>query len=481
MTPAEYESRLQDEVAQFVNDPYGFVMFAFPWGEPGGPLEKFDGPDDWQREQLQMIGEIFQNDPEANIQDATASGHGIGKSAETSWIALWAASTRPHLAGVVTANTQNQLRSKTWRELAVWHDRLINKHWFRWTATRFFHVDHEKTWGIDAVPWSEHNSEAFAGLHAKYVLIIYDEASAISDKIWEVTEGAMTTPRAMWFTFGNPTKNTGRFRECFGKQKHRWTNRQIDSRTCKMTNKAKLNEWLEDHGEDSDFFRVRVRGQFPRHGTGQLISAEDTTRAQDTELPLDAHTFFNIIIGVDVARFGSDETVITVRQGRKVLETRTFRGLNNIQVGSRAAEVHKAHGSAGTIMVDEAGLGAGVVDYLVTMGYPCIGVQAGAKAQEDKRFYNKRAECWYRMKEWFDGEVDIPKGDSVLADQCSALEYEYDLKERIKLERKEDLKDRLPALGSPDRADALSLTFAELTMPGMVNDSFEPEGEEYDY
>ena len=481
MTPAEYENRLQDEIAQFVNDPYGFVMFAFPWGEPGGPLAEHDGPDDWQREQLMMIGETFAADPDATIQDATASGHGIGKSAETSWITLWAMSTRPHLAGVVTANTQNQLRSKTWRELAVWHERLINKHWFKWTATRFFHTDHEKTWGIDAVPWSEHNSEAFAGLHAKYVLIIYDEASAISDKIWEVTEGAMTTPRAMWFTFGNPTKNTGRFREAFGKFKHRWSNRQIDSRTCKMTNKAKLNEWLADHGEDSDFYRVRVRGQFPRHGTGQLISAEDVSRAQQNNLPLDSHTFFNIVIGVDVARFGADETVITVRQGRKILETIAYRGLNNIQVGGRAAEIYRNHGSIGSILVDEAGLGAGVVDYLQTMGYPVIGVQAGGAADDKVRFYNKRAECWYRMKEWIEGAADIPAGDSVLADQLAALEYEYDMKERVKLERKEDLKDRLPALGSPDRADSLSLTFAVIGVPTKVEESFEPEGEEYDY
>jgi len=281
----------------------------------------------------------------------------------------------------------------------------------------------------------------------------------------------------MWFVFGNPTKNTGRFRECFGKNKHRWTNRQIDARTCKMTNKAKLQEWLDDHGEDSDFFRVRARGEFPRHGTSQLISGEDVTRARQTTLDMDEYAFFNITIGVDVARFGGDETVIIVRQGRKVLEQKFFSGLNNIQVGSRAIEVFRRHGSSGVIMVDGVGLGAGVVDYLKTMGYPVVDVIGGSRAEEDKQFYNKRAESWYRMKEWFEGTVDIPD-DPVLADQCAALEYEYDMKERIKLERKEDLKDRLPSIGSPDRADALALTFAEIVIPGRIMESFEPE-EEY--
>lgn len=396
-------------------------------------------------------------------------------SAEVAWILLWACSTRPHIAGWVTANTQAQLKSKTWRELAVWHKRAVNAHWFQWTATRFHHVDHPETWGIDALPWTEHNSESFAGLHAKYVLMIMDEASAIADKIWEVAEGAMTTPRAMWFCFGNPTKTTGRFRECFGKYKHRWRGRQIDSRTCKMTNKVKINEWLEDHGEDSDFFRVRVRGQFPRLSTQQLVSSEHVEEARKRDLQIDAYIYQPLVMGVDVARFGSDESVITIRQGRKVWPQKLYHGLNNIQLAARVAEVYRGLDGPATILVDEVGVGAGVVDYLMSMGYPVIGVNAGAKAEDDKKYYNKRSEMWCRMRDWFEGSGDIPD-DPILSDQITALEYQYDLKERIKLERKEDLRDRLPELGSPDRADSLALTFAEIVAPVREDDSFEPEG-----
>lgn len=466
-----------EQVEHFVYDPLGYVLWAFDWGE--GELEGADGPDEWQSEQLHRIGEAFLEDPEATIQEAVASGHGIGKSAQVSWIILWAMSTRPHLAGWVTANTQAQLKSKTWRELSVWHQRARNGGWFQWTATRFFHVEHPTTWGMDAIPWSEHNSEAFAGLHAKHVLILMDEASAIADKIWEVSEGAMTTPRAIWLAYGNPTKNTGRFRECFGKQRHRWSTRQIDSRGCKMTNKVKLQEWVEDHGEDSDFVRVRVKGEFPRFGTNQLIAADDVDRARRKRLGVDQHIHFSKVMGVDVARFGSDETVITIRQGRKVYPQKAFRGLNNIQVASRAAAIAQDEGVT-AILVDEAGLGSGVVDYLVTIGAPVIGVQAGGKAEDDQRHYNKRAECWWRMKEWVEGEVDLPD-DPALAEQMTALEYEYDLKQRIKLERKEDLKTRLPGLGSPDRADSLSLTFAERVAAKTMTGSYEPEPEPEDY
>ncbi|MDT8364301.1 MAG: terminase [Nitrosomonas sp.] len=472
MRQSDYETALTEKIGEFFHDPLGYVLFAFPWGEPGTELADFpDGPDVWQREQLNEVGNRFQADPMATIQEAISSGHGIGKSAEVSWIILWAMSTRPHLAGWVTANTQTQLKSKTWRELSIWHKRAINQHWFRWAATRFFHVDHPETWGMDAIPWTEHNSEAFAGLHAKYVLIIMDEASAIADIIWEVSEGAMTTPRAMWFCFGNPTRNTGRFRECFGKYKHRWTGRKIDSRTARMTNKKKIAEWQVDHGEDSDFFKVRVRGEFPAAGSNQLISSGAVGLARKTELIEDEYIFQPVLIGVDVARFGDDETVISVRQGRKQIKQLVFRELDNIQVAMRAAEEYRNYGEA-TLFVDEVGLGAGVVDYLKNMRYPVVGVNAGRQASEKDKFYNLRAEMWFRLKEWVESGADIVD-DPDLAEQLAGVEYDYTPKEQVRMEKKEDMKSR--GMSSPDRADALALTFAQIVAPNAQLSSFEPD------
>jgi len=462
----DFELALATDIASFYDDPFGYVMYAFPWGAG-------EGPDKWQREALESIGSAVHDDPEGfRIQSATASGHGAGKSSLTAWIILWAMSTRPHLAGWVTANTQTQLKSKTWRELAVWHNKSINKHWFDWTATRFRHVQHPETWGIDAIPWSEHNAEAFAGLHAEHVLMIMDEASAVADKIWEVAEGAMTTPRSMWLTFGNPTRNTGRFRECFGRFAHRWTTAQIDTRTCKMADQAKIQEWVDDHGEDSDFVRVRVRGEFPRQASNQLISSESVAQARKANMALDEFSLHPIVVGVDVARFGADETVICIRQGRKMLEQLTYRGLDNMQVGARAAAIYRALPNVAALFVDEVGLGAGVVDYLRTAGYPVIGVNAGSKASDDKLYFNKRAEIWCRMRDWLDAGADIID-DPALGEQLTAPEYSYTPKEQIRIEKKEDMKAR--GLGSPDRADALALTFAEIVHFGSHEQSFEPD------
>ena len=202
-------------------DPLAFVMGAFPWGEKDTRLEKFpDGPEPWQREILKLIKDGLVDVNKA-IQLAVASGHGIGKTALVSWIILWAISTKPDSRGVVTANTETQLKTKTWAELGKWFHMFIAKDFFSLTATALFAKDsaHERTWRIDMVPWSERNTEAFAGLHNKErrILVVFDEASAIPDVIWETTEGALTDANTeiIWCVFGNPTRNTGRFRECF--------------------------------------------------------------------------------------------------------------------------------------------------------------------------------------------------------------------------------------------------------------------------
>lgn len=483
LSDAEYEAELAEMVGQFYDDPYGFVMWAFPWGEgelkdivPGYP----DEPDDWQAAQLIRVGDAIAERPmDYVIREAVASGHGIGKTAETAWLILWAMSTRPHLSGVITANTTNQLSTKTWRELALWQKRCLTGHWFTWTATRFFHREHPETWFMNAVPNTEHNSEAFAGLHATHSMMIYDEASGIPDVIWEVSEGAMTDPRAMWFAFGNPTKNTGRFKDCFDRDRHRWTLTQVDSRSCKMTNKKELAEWEATYGEDSDFFRVRVRGQFPRLGVQQFISTEDVSQAMQRELELEAYFALPIVIGVDVARYGDDKTVISIRQGRKLLEQYKWRELNTMEVAERTATLIREF-KPQACFVDGVGVGAGVVDRLRQLNYEVIEVNGGNRADDYETFYNKRAEMWSRMRDWLRDGASIPS-DIDLRESLIGLEFGFDDKERIRLERKADMKKR--GLESPDEGDSLAMTFAEIL--GDVtqqyfepDDSFEPE--EYD-
>lgn len=471
MTESEYEAGMAEDMARFYDDPVGYVYYAFDWGR--GELADFDGPDVWQVDFMNAVAAKLRANPDSNVREATASGHGIGKTAATAWLVLWAMSTRPHLSGVVTANTMSQLSTKTWRELALWHKRAINRHWFKWSATKFWHVKHPETWFVSAEPNTEHNSEAFAGRHAKYKIIIFDEASAIPDKIWEVTEGAMTDPRSIWCVFGNPTKNTGRFKDCFEHDAARWGSRHIDSRTAKMTDKSELEEWIKAYGIDSDFVRVRILGLFPRFGAMQFISTEAVDKAMLGEVPFEAWCLVPVVLGVDVARYGDDKSCIAVRQGRKLHEIRKFRELNTMQLAAEVVACMKDYGGVAATFVDGVGVGAGVVDRLQMLGHAVIEVNGGETAFEEVTYYNKTAEMWDRMRKWLVGG-DLPAKDSELRLALIGREYYFDDKERIRLERKRDMKKR--GLASPDEADALCHTFAE-ELGDLVRNSVEPEDE----
>ena len=475
MNAPDLETELLSDIANFSHDPLGFVLYAFHWGE--GELSNDAGPRQWQIDALKDIGDKLKAgtiDVQQAIQIATASGHGIGKSALVSWIILWGMSTYEDTRGVVTANTDTQLRTKTWAEVAKWYRMLICRHWFELTATALFSIDvaHEKTWRLDVVPWSERNTEAFAGLHnlGKRILLIFDEASAIPDLIWEVAEGALTDENTeiIWCCFGNPTRNVGRFFECFGRFRHRWINRQIDSRTVDGTNKQQIDKWIDDYGEDSDFVRVRVRGIFPRTSTLQFIGRDVVDSAMERTPPIIKGE--TACVGVDVARFGSDQSVIRTRIGRdatgfvpirmREVDTMTLAGLVAQHVNRL-----KALSLRVVIFVDGGGVGGGVVDRLMSLGYDVIEVQFGGKASDPKTYMNKRAEMWGLMKEWLlIGSIDK---DDALATDLTSVEYGFTSKDQIQLERKEDMRKR--GIASPDDGDALALTFAFPVPPPVQN------------
>ena len=477
MSKSSADVDLAAKIGLFSRDPLGFVLYAFPWGE--GALSEYpNGPDAWQREVLEEIRERLNVGDDAGtvIREAVASGHGVGKSALVAWIILWAVSTCPDTRGVVTANTENQLKGKTWAELAKWHRLCLCGYWFDCAATALISAQagHGKTWRVDMVAWSERNTEAFAGLHNKgrRVLLIFDEASAIPDAIWEVSEGALTDAgtEIIWCCFGNPTRNTGRFRECFGRYAHRWNTRRVDSRTAAMTDKSQLAQWVEDYGEDSDFVRVRVRGEFPRAGDRQFISSDIVHEARGRSLKPDLYNFAPRILGVDVARSGSDQSVIIRRQGLACLKQRKFRGLDTVTLAGMVAKECREWG-ADKIFVDGIGVGAGVVDALrqvYGLGPLVVDAVAGATALQPERFLNRRAEMWTAMRKWLAEGGAVPD-DAELAEQLCGLEYAGTVSGKLKLESKDDMKAR--GLTSPDCADALALTFyapVPVTPPGTA-------------
>ena len=451
------EIELTEMIGDMCNDPWQFVIDCFPWGEGELAGKK---PEQWQEDLLKRVRDGLVTVQDA-ILEAVASGHGVGKSACVSWLILWAISTFPDTRGVVTANTATQLMTKTWPELSKWHNLFIAKHWFEVTATSIFSTSpgHEKTWRIDAIPWSINNTEAFAGLHnqGKRVIIIFDEASAIHDKIYEVTDGATTDKdtEIFWFAFGNPTRNTGRFHAAFHKLKHRWTHNQVDSRAVTLSDKSKIKKWEEDYGVDSDWFKVRVKGEFPAVGDRQFISAALVDAARGKHLRTDQYDFAPVIISCDPAWTGGDEIVIYKRQGlASTMLGKYAKNDDDNAIAGYLAKFEDEHQADG-VFIDQ-GYGTGIYSAGKLMGRRWTLVSFAAESQ-DAGYLNKRAEMWFLMKKWLQQGGAIPD-DPVICEEIPGPEYTVRLDGKIVLESKQDMKDR--GLTSPNRADALALTFA---------------------
>ena len=455
------------------DDPLKFVMYLFPWGQKNTPLENFSGPRKWQREVLRDIGEhIKQNNGKIDfnvLRMAVSSGRGIGKSALVSWLVIWMLSTRIGSTTIVSANSETQLRSVTWAEITKWLALSLNSHWFEVSATRVMPakwltelVERDlkkgtRYWGVEGRLWSEENPDAYAGVHNfDGVMLIFDEASGISDAIWAVAAGFFTenTPNRFWMAFSNPRRNTGYFYEAFNAKRDFWRNKVVDARSVEGTDKAVYEQIIQEYGPDSVQAHVEVYGEFPSAGDDQFIPVylvDDATqrpRYKDASAP--------IIIGVDPARFGADATVIAVRQGRDLNLIKRYRGDDTMEIVGRVIEAIEEFNPT-LVVIDEGGLGAGIVDRLKEQRYRQVkGVNFGNKSTKPIMYGNKRAEMWGNMREWLK-TASVPT-DKLLKSDLTSPKVKPDSKGTIFLEGKKEMKAR--GLASPDAADAIAVTFA---------------------
>jgi hypothetical protein len=460
MNQAEFDRALAEDMARFYADPLGFVMFTFEWGK--GDLEGWDGPDTWQREFLTKLGNAIRNrKPGEVIKIATKTGKGPGKTALEAWLILWLNSTRPHFAGTATANTGDQLDTKLWRELSLWWQRAINKHWFQWTATRFFQVDHKDTWGIDALKWSEHKPDAFGGLHngGRGQAALVDEGSGVADSIYDVIDSTMTDEDSFIFVFGNPYRKRGRFYELFTRFAHRWITMSVDCRNAKAPNQSKIQADIEDWGLDSDYIRVNVLGEFPRQDADTLIPLPLIEAARSREAA-ECERYYPVW-GLDVARYGDDRTALCKRRHRRVEDVEAWRGLDTMQTAGR---VKNAYDEAATddkptmIVVDVIGVGAGVVDRLRELGLPVRALNVAEAPAVRAKFHRLRDEMYWRGREWFEG-LNVECTDMQVGAELGDVTYGYTSSGQIKVEPKDAIKERLGR--SPDVGESLLLSLME--------------------
>ena len=464
------EEELVDFIGTFYAVPLGFVLAAFPWGEPG-PLLNHTGPDKWQEEFLRALGEEVRANKFNGklavpaIRRAVSSGHGIGKSVMSAWLVWWIMSTRPHCQGTITANTFTQLETKTFAAIQRWHKMLINAHWFAVTSRRAYQVDHRESWFVAPQSSQEENSEAFAGQHAadSTSFYIFDEASAIADKIQEVSEGGLTDGEPMIFLFGNPTRNSGFFYDAaFGRMRSRWHATVVDSRESRFTNQEQIKEWETDYGVDSDFFRVRVLGLPPSASDAQFIDAGRVRDAQKRKVEVLPDE--PLVAGADLAWGGSDDNVIRFRRGNDARSIKPIRVKGEFTrdpavLTTRLADVlsqeYDGH-RVSMLFLDSAGIAGPIAARLREMGHRNVReVNFGADSPDDKCRYMRDA-MWQKMKQWLlVGAID---SHHELEADLLGPGLRPDSRQRVWLESKETMKKR--GVDSPDDGDALALTFA---------------------
>ena len=457
---------------RLADDPEAFVLFAFPWGQVNTPLHKFAGPRKWQRKVLRDIAEhIKANKGQLQmdtLRKAVSSGRGIGKSALVSWLILWMLTTRIGSTVIVSANSEAQLRSVTWGELTKWAAMIINNHWWEISATKLTPakwvselVERDlkkgtRYWAAEGKLWSEENPDSYAGVHNHDgMMLIFDEASGIPDAIWSVGAGFFTENilDRYWFAFSNPRRNQGYFFECFNAKRAFWDTTQVDARTVEDTDKQVYEQIIAEYGEDSAQAKVEVYGEFPSEGDDQFISPRLVDEAMAREQYKDMTA--PLVMGIDPARGGADSTVIVLRRGRDLVAIKRFHGEDTMMIVGRIIDLMEEFKPTMVVM-DEGGLGYGILDRLNEQRYKVKGVNFGWKAKNSIMWGNKRAEMWGTMKDWLRSAA-LPQDRQLKADLTGPLK-KPNSSGTVFLEGKKEMRSR--GLASPDAADALAVTFA---------------------
>lgn len=476
--PHPDEQQLIARVLSFRDDFWGFICWAFPWGQENTPLAAHKGPRQWQREAAEVINRHIQENLEKVAQGrmpellklARASGRGIGKSAFLAWVAIWLFCCRPTSTIIVSANTEEQLKSTTFPEIRKWVTMSLVNRWFEHQITSLHPAEwltdnlkltsgyDDAYWYIKAKLWSEENPDAYAGPHSQMgMAVLFDEASGIPGCIWPVASCYFTEPTVyrFWIAISNPRNPSGEFFECFHGNRDQWNHKTIDGRSVKENDPGVYDSIIKQYGVDSDQARVEVYGKFPQQGDDHFMSRGEVEEAIERELVEDPGA--PLLMGVDPARMGRDKAVIAFRQGRdaRSIPPISYPKCTTEELAEYCAMAIEKY-KPDHICVECDSIGGPVAELLVKMGYRIIEVYAGKASQDKNRYYLCRTENWGRMREWIPMAC-LPKHDDLTTDLCS-MRYTINLKGQLALWPKEKLKKE--GIASPNYADAYATTFA---------------------
>jgi phage terminase large subunit len=467
------------------------------WREPGGILrfvneELKATPDPWQEEALLAFASPDPTKSRISLQACA----GPGKSAVLAWCGWWfvgALGERDeHPKGAATSITGDNLKTNLWAEFAKWQARspyLSSQ--FTWTASGIFCNDAPATWRLDPKAWpktanADEQGKTLSGLHAKYVAVLVDESGAIPSSVLRAGEQALSTCAfGKILQAGNPISLEGMLHAAATSLRHQWYVIRITGDPDEpgaWVHAARLaplhrpdaaghcacpacwaRQQIDTYGRDNPWVKSYILGQFPPASINALLGVEEVEAAMARHYARDVYADSQKRIGVDIARFGDDRTVIFPRQGIAAFRPVIMRVVRTTNIAARVAKGFNDW-DAELILIDDTGhWGHGVVDSLITSGYPCIPIIASDPAL-DRRYKNRRAEMWLEMAKWVRAGGALPHMPDLIR-ELTAPTYTF-LNGKFVLEDKDLVKQRLGQ--SPDLADGLAQTFAIPDQPGKL-------------
>lgn len=430
-------------------------------------------PDAWQDEALAAFGD------NAVRRICLKACKGPGKSAVMSWMILHFISMHGDMyskpKGVATSITGDNLRDNLWAEVGRWLKASpFLSETFQWSAERVYAKESPEDWFVSARSWpksgnADQQANTLAGLHAPWVLFVLDESGGIPDAVASAAEGALATKNT-WAKIvqgGNPTHLSGPlYRACHG-ERNLWHVIEVTGDPDNPKRSSRISaEWareqIETYGADNPWVQVNVFGKFPKGAMNGVLGADEVADAMRRNLRDEEWSWAQRRMGVDVARFGDDRTVLFRRQGLMSWPPVVLRGVRTTEITARILLEARAWRPE-MIFVDDTGhWGHGVIDQLIATGMPAVGVQFHGKAF-DRRYGNRRAEMWLEMAEWVRRGGCLPL-DRELSSELVMPTYSF-VDGRFMLESKEQVRQRLGGR-SPDIADAVALTFSMPEAPG---------------
>ena len=441
---------------------------------------------EWREDPVLFVQECFGVEPDAwqadvlrafpiNQRLAMKACKGPGKTCLIAWLCWNFLLTRPSPKVVATSISADNLADGLWAEMAKWQHKSRNgllEEMFQWNKTRISLKSAPENWFMSARAWSksatsDQQANTLAGLHADYILFVLDESGGIPDAVMAAAEAALSTGiECKLVQAGNPTHTEGPLYRSCTSEAHLWHVTEITGDPDDPKRSPRIDvKWaraqIDKYGRDNPWVLVNVFGKFPPGSLNTLLGVEEVRAAINRGLQGDQFQYAQKRLGVDVARFGDDRTVLIPRQGLQCYKPVVMRNARSQDIASRIAAAKMKWDSEVEFIDGTGGYGAGVIDFLISTGQTPLEINFAGKA-DDPRYLNKRAEMWFRMAEWVKRGGSLPN-DPDLVKELTAPTYSFSNNGKFVLEKKDQIKERLGF--SPDLADALALTFATEEQP----------------